>query len=108
MNGNQWFDSTRWDRLSAPTAEGSTLPNAAYVDPGFFEAERDCVFKNSWVFAEFAHLLPEPGSVRPVEVAGQSLLLTKDTDGVVRAFHNVCIHRGAVLIEEPRLSLIHI
>ena len=67
MNGNQWFDSTRWDRLSAPTAEGSTLPNAAYVDPGFFEAEKDCVFKNSWVFAEFAHLLPEPGAVRPVE-----------------------------------------
>ena len=104
MNGNQWFDSTRWDRLSAPTAEGSTLPNAAYVDPGFFEAERDCVFKNSWVFAEFAHLLGEVGSVRPVEVAGQSLLLTRDTDGIIRAFHNVCIHRGAALVEEPKTN----
>ena len=102
MNGNKWFDSALWERLSASTAEGSTLPNAAYVDPDFFEAERDCVFKNSWVFAEFAHLLPKPGSVRPVEVAGQSLLLAKDTDGIIRAFHNVCIHRGAALVEEPK------
>lgn len=102
MNGNEWFDSTLWERLSASTAEGSTLPNTAYVDPDFFEAERDCVFKNSWVFAEFAHLLPKPGSVRPVEVAGQSLLLAKDTDGIIRAFHNVCIHRGAALVEEPK------
>mgnify|MGYP003327753578 FL=1 len=102
MNGNEWFDSALWERLSASTAEGSTLPNAAYMDPDFFEAEKDCVFKNSWVFAEFAHLLPKPGSVRPVEVAGQSLLLAKDTDGIIRAFHNVCIHRGAALVEEPK------
>ena len=102
MNGNEWFDSTLWERLSASTAEGSTLPNAAYVDPDFFEAERDCVFKNSWVFAEFSHLLPKTGSVRPVEVAGQSLLLAKDTDGIIRAFHNGCIHRGAALVEEPK------
>ena len=102
MNGNKWFDSALWERLSASTAEGSTLPNAAYVDPDFFEAEKDCVFKNSWVFAEFAHLLPKTGSVRPVEVAGQSLLLAKDTDGIIRAFHNVCIHRGAALVEEPK------
>ena len=102
MSDNQWFDQELWQRLSAPTAEGSALPNVAYVDPDFFAAERDCVFKRHWVFAEFAHLLAEPGSVRPVEVAGQSLLLTKDADGGIRAFHNVCIHRGAVLIEEPR------
>ena len=102
MNGTEWLDEALWQRLNAPTAEGSTLPNDAYVDPAFFDAERECVFKRSWVFAEFAHHLRGTGAVRPVEVAGQSLLLTKDTDGVIRAFHNVCIHRGAALVDKPK------
>ena len=70
MSGNQWFDQELWQRLSVPTAEGSALPNVAYVDPDFFAAERDCFFKRHWIFLEFAHLLAEPGSGCPFEVAG--------------------------------------
>ena len=98
MNGTEWLDEALWQRLNAPTAEGSTLPNAAYVDPGFFLKEQACVFKKNWVFAEFAHKLSDTRTVYPVQMSGQSLLLTKDTDGVIRAFHNVCIHRGAALV----------
>ncbi|MEO1847520.1 MAG: aromatic ring-hydroxylating dioxygenase subunit alpha, partial [Pseudomonadota bacterium] len=81
MNKTQWLDEALWQRLNAPTSEGSTLPNAAYIDPEFFQEEREWVFKKNWVFAEFAHKLAETGTVHPVQVAGQSLLLTKDTDG---------------------------
>ena len=101
MNGTEWLDEALWQRLNAPTAEGSTLPNAAYVDPGFFLKEQACVFKKNWVFAEFAHKLSDTRTVYPVQMSGQSLLLTKDTDGVIRAFHNVCIHRGAALVDKP-------
>jgi choline monooxygenase len=104
LNKTQWLDEALWQRLNAPTSEGSTLPNAAYIDPEFFQEEREWVFKKNWVFAEFAHKLAETGTVRPVQVAGQSLLLTKDTDGIIRAFHNVCIHRGAALIKESKTN----
>ncbi len=42
--------------------------------------------------------LPEPGSFLTMELAGQPLLLTRDEDGVARAFYNVCRHRGARLV----------
>lgn len=48
----------------------------------------------------FSSLLPEPFSYRTVEIAGRSILLTRDADGVAHAFHNVCIHRGAKLVNQ--------
>lgn len=73
-----------------------TLPRAAYRDPAWYDAEVAHVWKTSWVHVARRGELPA-GSVRPVEVAGQRLILVHDAGGRIRAFHNTCRHRGAEL-----------
>lgn len=80
------------------------VPATAYYDPDWYELERKAVFMRNWI--EIGHVceLPEPGSFirREMEFAKASLLIVRDKDGVVRAFHNVCTHRGTQLVEEAQ------
>lgn len=76
------------------------LPGEAYTRVDFFEAECASLFRNSWVLVCFAHRLPTPGDVRPVQVAGLPLFLLRKKDGEVAAFHNVCRHRNLKLVDE--------
>lgn len=89
------------ERIEAPLGEATCLPNAAYTSADFFALEQRYVFRRSWVLAGYAHELCEPGDVVPVEAAGIPLLLVCDEGGAVRAFQNVCRHRGARLVERP-------
>ncbi|MCC5972768.1 MAG: aromatic ring-hydroxylating dioxygenase subunit alpha [Rubellimicrobium sp.] len=73
-----------------------TLPRAAYVDPAWYAAEVEHIWKTSWVYVGRKPELPQ-GTIRPIEVAGQRLILVHDETGAVRAFHNTCRHRGAEL-----------
>ena len=83
----------------APVARG--LPAAAYTSDGFFLLENERIFSASWVFAGFAHELPRAGDVVPVTVAGRPVLLVRDAEHRIRAFHNVCRHRCLKLVDEP-------
>ncbi len=89
------------ERLFRPTGEAIGLPGAAYTDPDFFRAERDLTFSRNWVCAGVAGDLPNPGDQIPFEIAGMPLLLVHGNDGVIRAFHNICRHRGAQLVAAP-------
>ena len=75
------------------------LPGAAYTEADFLRAEFDTLFRKQWIFTAFAHHLPHPGDVRPVQVAGLPLFLLRHGDGGIRAFHNVCRHRNLKLID---------
>lgn len=88
-------------RIAAPTAAGTGLPNACYTSDAWLALERERLFARSWMLAGFVHDIPAPGDACPVEVAGMPVLLLRDDDGKVRAFHNVCRHRGAVLVDKP-------
>ena len=96
------FDDELEHRLNLPTEDGSALPNAAYTSGEFFSLEQALVFRNTWVFAGFAHQLTNKGDMLPVEIGGQPLVLVKGDDLVIRAFHNVCRHRGAKLVDQPQ------
>jgi choline monooxygenase len=100
VGNDHWFDPDLWTRITEPTAQGSALPNAAYTDSAFFKLEQNSLFKKTWVFAAFAHKLPNVGDLLPVEVAGQPILLAKSDETTIRSFHNVCRHRGATLVDE--------
>ncbi|WP_220277863.1 aromatic ring-hydroxylating oxygenase subunit alpha [Streptomyces himalayensis] len=79
----------------------SILPASAYTDQKVFDTERQQIFESRWVWAGFTHWVAEPGSSRPVSVAGRPLLLVRDREGTLRVFHNICRHRGIVLSEQP-------
>ena len=88
-------------RLDLPTAESTALPNIAYTSAEFLKLENDRVFARNWMLAGFAHDIPAPGDAIPVTVADRPVILARGPDGAIRAFHNVCRHRGAKLLIEP-------
>ncbi|NND00768.1 MAG: aromatic ring-hydroxylating dioxygenase subunit alpha [Gammaproteobacteria bacterium] len=83
-----------------PIASASGLPNAAYDDPELFEFERDHLFAKTWAGLEFASALPENAYARPVDFMGLPLLIIRDKGGQIRVFHNVCSHRGMILVTD--------
>jgi choline monooxygenase len=89
-------------RLDKTATDGSALPNLAYTCQDFYRLEQQTLFRDTWVFAGFAHRCEHVGDMLPVEVAGQPIVLVLAEDRVIRAFHNVCRHRGAQLVNEPR------
>lgn len=69
-----------------------------YTSPEYLRAELEHVFPNSWLMAGFAADLPGPGSYFTFEIGSESILVVRQAEGV-RAFHNVCLHRGRRLRE---------
>ena len=61
------------------------------------------MFRENWVGIGAASNLTQPGDVWPLEVAGQPLLVTRDLDGQIHVFFNVCRHRGLKLVEQSCL-----
>ncbi len=89
----------------APVDHANTLIPEAYRSAAFFEVERQRVFSTGWVAVAHVTDLPGPGAVRTVTVAGQSIILTRDRAGGLRAFHNVCRHRASRLVTEQTCQL---
>lgn len=87
--------------LSGSLDEARGLPNECFTSEAFFALERDEVLAKSWTFAGRKSAIPNPGDVLPVEVAGRPVLLVREAENSeVRAFYNVCPHRGARLISQ--------
>ncbi len=87
-------------RTTVENANG--LPNAHYIDPDIFTEEKHALLSSQWAGLAVAADVPEPGDAIPLEFIGMPLLLLRDKAGDVRVFHNICRHRGMVLVEEPR------
>lgn len=68
-----------------------------YTSPEFFRLEVERMWPRVWQFACREEEILEPGDVVVYDNAGVSLLITRQKDGTIRAFHNVCLHRGRKL-----------
>jgi phenylpropionate dioxygenase-like ring-hydroxylating dioxygenase large terminal subunit len=75
----------------------ATIPASSYTDPARFDAERERVFKTIPLIAGPSALLSRAGSYVRRELLGMPLLLTRSKEGELRAFVNVCRHRGSKL-----------
>jgi phenylpropionate dioxygenase-like ring-hydroxylating dioxygenase large terminal subunit len=71
-----------------------------YTSAEFFQKELKAMWPNVWQFAAREEDMPDAGDVVLYENAGRSYLVTRQEDGSVRAFHNVCLHRGRKLRTE--------
>ena len=80
-------------------ADTRTLPYAWYADPPVLRAEQERIFARAWQYAARAGQVAEPGSVAPAWAGSLPVVLTRAHDGVLRAFVNVCRHRGHVVCE---------
>jgi len=80
------------------------VPATRYTDPGFLELEREYVLERSWLFVAHSDQLPEPGDylkLDALERMGHPVFLVRGHDGAIRAFYNVCRHRGGPLVDQP-------
>ncbi|MFD1537613.1 aromatic ring-hydroxylating oxygenase subunit alpha [Nonomuraea guangzhouensis] len=77
-----------------------TLPGRYYTDPEIFALEQRNIFETMWFCAVRSSDLPKPGAFKTVQVGTESMLISRARDGSVRAFFNVCRHRGATLRTE--------
>jgi glycine betaine catabolism A len=76
-----------------------TLPGHYYRDPNVFRVEFDQVFCRTWFCVGRSEAVRSPGSYLATEVVDQPIIVLRDRDGVLRAFHNVCRHRGTLLLD---------
>jgi len=76
-----------------------TLPGWAYTDAAIWEAEKQAIFYRHWHYVCHESALDAPGKYVTTAIHDQELFLTRGHDGEVRAFYNVCAHRGHPLVE---------
>ena len=78
------------------------LPSKSYTDNEFWEKECNTVLSNGWLFVGFVHELTKPGDVLPIFIAGKPILIVKNENNKITAFHNVCSHRCLKLVGEKK------
>jgi choline monooxygenase len=83
----------------ATSASPYTLPFSWYSDDDVLRRERSRIFARSWQYGGRAEQVAEPGSFLATDAGGVPILVTRDQVGELRAFVNVCRHRGAVLMD---------
>ncbi|MGB6180882.1 MAG: aromatic ring-hydroxylating dioxygenase subunit alpha [Rhodococcus sp. (in: high G+C Gram-positive bacteria)] len=91
---------TMTDPRSASPSLMRTLPGSWYTSAEIFTAEQEQVFEKMWFCAVRAADLPAAGAFRRVNVGRESVLVVRGRDGELRAFLNVCRHRGAQICTE--------
>lgn len=85
--------------------DAKTLERRYYTSREVFDAETEKVFLTHWLYAGRVSALARPGSFFVRDIDTESVIVLRDHEGVVRAHHNVCRHRGTRLVNEPEGEL---
>jgi phenylpropionate dioxygenase-like ring-hydroxylating dioxygenase large terminal subunit len=83
----------------ATIADGRTLPFDWYSDPAVLRLERERIFRRAWQYAGRADQAAEPGAFFTCGLGGVPIVVVRDEEGALRAFLNVCRHRGSLVCE---------
>lgn len=80
----------------------TTLPGAAYHSDETYLVDKEQVFYRNWIYAGRAERVAKPGAWLRVEVADESILIVRGKDERIRAFYNVCRHRGSRICDDEQ------
>ncbi len=75
-------------------SDDRTLPAWIYNDPGFFELEKQHIFKSNWIIACHVNEIPKSGDFVTFNFMKERAVVTRMEDGSVKAMHNTCRHRA--------------
>jgi len=93
--------------LDRPISIAEGMPGRFYEED-FYKLEQAKLFPSSWCAVTVGSAIPNPGDVLPLDIAGWPVLIVRTKAGEIRAFHNVCRHRGIRLVSDrtnaPRIS----
>jgi phenylpropionate dioxygenase-like ring-hydroxylating dioxygenase large terminal subunit len=76
------------------------IPGGRYTDPDFLELEQECLWRKSWLYACHLDELPEYASYLSWNKTGSPIVIVRGAGDQVRAFYNVCRHRGGPLVSD--------
>lgn len=85
--------------LRSPKLEYVGPPKEMFLDPDWFERDLDAIWRPRWMFAGHIEEISSVGQYITYSLGTDQVLIRKDVDGEVKAFHNVCPHRGARLCQ---------
>ena len=81
---------------------GHSLPQALYTSPEAFAFDRTEIFGHAWLLAGLECEIPVPGAALALTVGTSPIVILRDRAGEIRAFHNSCRHRGAMVCPAGR------
>src|SRR3954463_3855159 len=87
---------------AAIAPDAKTLPQRYFISRDVFDQELANVFSRQWVLVGHQSEVAAPGDFFVADVAGESVIVTRDRNNEVRGFYNVCRHRGTRLCEDER------
>jgi phenylpropionate dioxygenase-like ring-hydroxylating dioxygenase large terminal subunit len=93
------FGNRRWANENSDLDTGP-IPIDPCVSESYFDQERSQIFKRTWLMMGRTEDIPHQGNfvVQDLPVANTSILIVRGKEGVIRAFHNMCSHRGNRLV----------
>ncbi|MCH7822537.1 MAG: aromatic ring-hydroxylating dioxygenase subunit alpha [Proteobacteria bacterium] len=97
-------DTRTIDELIASHVPGHALEQRFYTDPEIYRLEFERVIARNWVLAGHCSEIPEPGDFKVFNVALESAIIVRGSDGTIKAFANVCRHRGSIVCLEANGS----
>ena len=89
----------RGERYSPDPDSALTLPSHYYHDPEIYRRELEEIWFKTWQYVGFVHDLAEPGDYISDRIVDQQVFVICAKSGELRAFYNVCMHRGHILVE---------
>lgn len=84
---------------------GHSIPGYRYTSREFWEQEWEGMWTKVWLLLGRESQLPNPGDWQREEVGPESILMVRQNDGSVKAFYNICQHRGNPLVDEDKGSV---
>lgn len=83
---------------------GFSLPGELYTSDEAYATDLQAIFGRSWLFVANEADIPEAGDYVSIDIGDRSVIVIRDDEDAVRAFHNVCRHRGSRLVDDCRGS----
>lgn len=108
MTSPEAFEAPKSDRgrLTAADMDAevlATYPTEAFLSKDYLAAEKKLLWPRVWQMVERETDLPNPGDWMTYDVADESIIILRKDDGSLKAFHNVCPHRGRQLVSVPAM-----
>lgn len=91
-----------------PLSQASTIPSSWYTDSAIYELERKAVYLNAWLCVGRTDQLSKACDFFTAEVAGEPLVISRDQEGRLHAFSNVCRHRAARVVKPIQGNASHL
>lgn len=94
VNPKDWRKGTPADKAPTPQLDTTLIPAERYTSDAFMQLEWQRIWSKVWLLGGRSLDMPEPGDYICTDIGKESVLLVRQADRSVRAFYNVCLHRG--------------